>query len=439
LVFFTMELLTGATLGRVLQARKLVPLPVDQALAATREIGAALAYAHSRSIVHGDISPRNIFITGQGDVRVLGFPGSFRGQNAGSLDHELTLPIATSGYASCQVLDGERPDARDDVFALACIAYLLLCGEHPLKQKTAIEARDARMSIRRPAHLNHRQWQALRAGLRWERQNRPGDVLQWLQQLDLRGAAKRLPPLSDMLEPPPRKKPRSPWAAATAVGVLLLLAAAYWFISHRGILPRLEPAASSPLPALETTPPVVAAAPPALKVSDAPAAKPSNNMPPPSVAAVSTPPPTPQPAASSAVSSPPAKAPPIAAAATASAPVATAGAGSSRLELSADTVDVPSGETEAQVSVHRKGSLRGETSFTWWTESGTAKPGTDFSAVMPQIAHIGDGKSTVTLSILLSKAPHTQAKSFYVVIDQAEGGAPLAGRTLTMVTLQPPG
>ena len=87
--------------------------------------------------------------------------------------------------------------------------------------------------------------------------------------------------------------------------------------------------------------------------------------------------------------------------------------------------------------MHRKGNLRGETSFTWWTESGTAKPGADFSAAVPQLAHFGDGKSSVTLSIPLSKAPHASAKSFYIVIDQSEGGAPLGARTLTMVTLQP--
>jgi hypothetical protein len=113
-------------------------------------------------------------------------------------------------------------------------------------------------------------------------------------------------------------------------------------------------------------------------------------------------------------------------------------AGSSKVELAADSVDVASGETVAQISVHRKGSLRGETSFTWWTESGTAKPGSDFSAIVPQIAHIGDGKSNVALSIPLSGATHPLPKSFYVVIDQTEGGATLAGRTLMMVTLLPP-
>jgi serine/threonine protein kinase len=475
LVFFTMELLTGATLSRVLQARKLMALPQNQALAAIRDIGSALAYAHSRGVVHGDINPRSIFVTGHGDLRVLGFPGTLKArENPTSLDHELTLPMATSGYASCQALEGETPDTRDDVFSLACVAYLLLCGEHPLKQKTAVEARDARIKIRRPPHLSHRQWQALRAALRWERDGRPGDVQQWLRELDLSDAANRLPSLSDLLEAPAGKVRKSPWAAVAAVGALALLAGAYWFISQRGILPRLAPPASSRAPNSETTPTTVAptaeapAAAPRVPISapasslsaaasttSAPTATAPTATPPKTIAAsapttvtstvaaaprasASLPTPSPPPATSPlpATSAPPFATSPPATTSPSSAQPVVAAAGSSKVELTADTVDVPLGEATAQISVHRKGSLRGETSFTWWTESGTAKPGVDFSAVVPQVAHIGDGKSGVTLTVALSNAPHAQPKSFYVVIDQAEGGAVIAGRTLTMVTLQ---
>jgi hypothetical protein len=56
---------------------------------------------------------------------------------------------------------------------------------------------------------------------------------------------------------------------------------------------------------------------------------------------------------------------------------------------------------------------------------------------VPQLAYVADGKSTVSLSIPVSIAPHTQPKSFYVVIDQSEGGATLGARSLTMVTLLP--
>jgi hypothetical protein len=107
--------------------------------------------------------------------------------------------------------------------------------------------------------------------------------------------------------------------------------------------------------------------------------------------------------------------------------------------MTSDTVEVPAAESLAIVSVRRKGNLRGETNFTWWTESGTAKPGIDFLPALPQLASIGDGKSGISLSIPLSKAPRVQSKSFYVVIDQSEGGAALGARTLTMITLLPGG
>src|SRR5580692_8968950 len=116
-VFFTMELLNGPLLSRVLQVRKLVPLERAQALAIVRDVGAAVVYAHSRGVVHGSINPQNIFIAIPGEVRVLDFGAAHRSNSRSSTpDHEMTMPFATSAYASCQVLEGEPADTRDDVF-----------------------------------------------------------------------------------------------------------------------------------------------------------------------------------------------------------------------------------------------------------------------------------------------------------------------------------
>ena len=240
-VFFTMELLNGPLLSRVLQVRKLVPLERAQALAIVRDVGAAVVYAHSRGVVHGSINPQNIFIAIPGEVRVLDFGAAHRSNSRSSTpDHEMTMPFATSAYASCQVLEGEPADTRDDVFALACIAYLLLSGEHPFSKKTAIEARQAKLSPRRPPNLTSRQWHALRAGLRWKREDRPADVQEWLDRFDLRGAAKRLAPIADLLEPPPRKVAKSVFPMAAIAGIIVLLAGAFWLVSNRSALPQLD-------------------------------------------------------------------------------------------------------------------------------------------------------------------------------------------------------
>ena len=434
LVFFTMELLTGAPLSRILQARRLIPLDRPHALGVIREIGTAVSYAHRRGAVHGDLNLQNIFITGSGEVRVMGFGASYKTrQTSQTPDPEMTLPFSKSTFVSCQVLEGERADARDDVFSLGCLAYLLLSGVQPFGKRSAIEARDAKLKPRRPANVSHRQWQALRSALGWERESRPTDMLEWLSGLEL-GAARKLPPFNDLLEPPAAKESKSWLGAGIAAGVAALLFALYWLASHRNMLPSIASSASIGAPAnpaphsTNNTGPPPDALPPS-----APVAAPAAHEAPVTV-------PSPAPATSSAAATSPA-----AAAATASPPAASrvaaapakAAAGASKIETAADTVEVLAGQPSAQVSVHRKGNLRGETSFTWWTESGTAKPGADFSAVVPQLAYFADGKSNVSLSIPLSIAPHAQAKSFYVVIDHSEGGAALGARTLTMVTLLP--
>ena len=460
-VFFSMELLSGAMLSRVLQVRKLAHLAHAEALAMIRDIGFALAYAHSRGVVHGDLSPQNVLITNVGDLRVLSFGAAHKtSPHSTASDHEGKLPFTASGFASCQVLEGERPDARDDMFSMACLAYLLLSGQHPFSSKrTSIQARDAGFKVQRPANLSNQQWHALKSALAWEREARPADMQQWLGHMELKGAAKGLPSLTDLLEAPPRKERKSPLPAAIAAGIALLLAGGYWLANHHNMLPSIDSATPADRPSAPAEPstdvaPTVSTpsvAPPSARTSRGATAPTPTAIPAPAPTTTAVAPHAAPPNAAPSTAAPSTAAPSTAAPSTAAPrsvtphaavqPAATAppaaSAGASKIELVADTVDVPAGERSAEVTVHRKGSVRGETSFTWWTESGTAKPGTDFTAVVPQLAHFGDGISNVTLNITVSNAPHAQAKSFYVVIDQSEGGAPLGARTLTMVTLQP--
>jgi hypothetical protein len=427
LAFFTMELLDGALLSRVLLSRKPLHLDHAQSLAVIRDVGAAIAHAHSRGVVHGDINPQNIFITARGDLRVLDFGASNRLLvEPAVLDDEIKpARFATPGYASCQVLEGKRPDVRDDLFALACVAYRLLCGEHPFAESSALEARAAGSSARKPGGLTHRQWRVLQEGLHWDRAMRPLDVQNWMERLDLRGAAKSLPELADLLDPPPAAKrdfvvpqARVLPAALGLVVVLALAAGGYWFATtpHKTASRAIATAPTDNIAAARTgsaerpLPPVVAPeAPPPLADSRAAAA---------SESAVA-----PQPAAPAASASP-----------------ATAqSARPALIEMTVPALEVPAGEVSARVMVRRKGNPRGEIGFTWWTESGTAKPGTDFTPVLPQVAHMGDRQTGVALMIPLLKSSRAQSKSFYVVIDAPEGSAKLGEQALAMVTLLPTG
>ena len=423
MVFFSMEFLNGAPLSRVLSSRNAAGLPRPLALAVMRDVGAALAYAHSLGIVHGDLTPHNVFITNDGELRVLDFAVSqklLREKWAADIELAQRAPVAAPGYASCQLLEGHNPDARDDVFALACISYMLLSGSHPFPNRTAVEAYAQQYRPRRPPQLTGHQWKVLREGLRWERDRRPADVQDWLRRFSLVGAAPRLPSATALASMPAARR-RTGVAFAVAAVLLLLAGGAYWAVTQTDILARLTPetAATAPVPAASEM------------TQEQPVPREEAASPAPPRPAMQAPAVTPPPAAKTLVAAKPAASVPAGDAAS-----RLAAGGPARVEMAADTVEVNNGDAAATVSVRRKGNLHGAATFSWWTESGTAKPGTDFAAVTPRVGEIADGSASVNLNIPLSNAPRSQPKSFYVVIDHDDaGGAQLGAKTLTMVTL----
>ena len=485
IAFLTMEFLRGLSLTGLLAARNQMRFERAHALAIIRDVGSAVAHAHSRAVVHGDLNPGNIFITNEGEIRVLDF-GAAHASSGGptvSAPSERS-PIATPRYASPQVLDGQRPDARDDVYSLACLMYVLLGGKHPFGEKTALAAEEQHLRPSRPDGLSGKEWRALRTGLAFDRERRPADVAVWLEAFDWSTAAPRLPPLLTLVRVAPPRRNRLGVAAMVIAAIVGVLAAALWanayFGEDRSSLSTTandsEPESTVPLPQsarsrVAAQPPSSAQLPssaqPPSSAQSSSSAQPSpssgqNTVAPPTERAAA-PPSSPAaqavPSSSSLPPSPPSDRTRLAAnqggAATSSpratpapsAPVlpppsaegATAGPlPRSRVELAADTIDVPLTDPAARIIVRRRGSLQGEATFTWWTESGTAKPGQDFIAVTPHQEVIEEGKSSVSLFIpVVGDATRQQPKSFYVVINDPGPGVTLGARTLTMVTIPP--
>lgn len=449
IAFFTMELLTGAPLNGLLTIRNGTGLPGPYALALIRNVGAALSHAHSRGVVHGDITPQNIFITNDGEVRVLDFGASnriLRDRWTAEIELSDPTPIPPACYASCQLLEGQHPEVRDDIFALACVAYAALSGHHPFPGRTALEARAQRAHPRRPPGITGRQWRVLREGLRWERAQRPSDVQKWLNRFDVTGAAPRLPLLPVLVNAPPPRNPSGGLTTAVVTLLAFVAAAGFWAVADYDSFARYligwSTQARSALDSTGGTP--VASAPPAVVRAPSPAAAVREAAPPPSMTRETSAPPVPAapiiPTARTATAPraiQPAIPPAIRPSAGESGARSGSVAGPVHLEMAADTVEVQPADTAAHVIVRRRGSMRGPATFTWWTESGTAKPGQDFAAVTPRVERIEDGSGGVNLSIPVTGLPRASPRSFYVVIDRADGGAGVGERTLTMVTLLP--
>lgn len=230
--FIAMEPLTGEALGQRLRRASPQGLPIREALRIAAACADALAFAHDHGVTHGDVKPDNVFVTVTDEVRVLDFgvaPESVL--QPPPADSSMADPVwaaATRAYASPEVLTGQSPEPRDDVFSLACVIYEMLAGRHPYGRRGADEARDARLEIEPLPGLSTQQWLALAAGLAWGREQRPADVRELLRALAT-DAPSQLPMLEvvalpvrvvegELLRPSSKT-----WRSATTIGVAIVL------------------------------------------------------------------------------------------------------------------------------------------------------------------------------------------------------------------------
>lgn len=200
-VFMTMEYLEGKPLDKLISQYRATGLPEEDVWTILEGISAALIYAHAQKIIHSDFKPGNIFVTANGNPKVFDF-GIARAVAKAEAFEESTddrtvfdagnLGALTPAYASLEMLEGETPDIRDDIYALGCIAYEMFTGNHPFNRVHANEAKRQKLKLKRIPNISKRQWKVIEKSLAFDREDRVATVDEFWRELTRKSSSKVL-------------------------------------------------------------------------------------------------------------------------------------------------------------------------------------------------------------------------------------------------------
>jgi Tol biopolymer transport system component len=151
------ELLKGETLRSVLRRGPLTPRKAVEQVA---QVARGLAAAHENGIVHRDLKPENLFVTTDGQLKILDFGLARQEAPKGPVASEIAtltrdtaagVVLGTVGYMSPEQVQGLTVDHRTDVFALGCVLFETLTGRRAFERPTAVETLTAILKEDPPA------------------------------------------------------------------------------------------------------------------------------------------------------------------------------------------------------------------------------------------------------------------------------------------------
>ncbi len=145
--YIAMQYVEGKNVRQLVSGR---PLELKSALSVGIQVTDALAYAHSKNIIHRDIKAGNIMVSPGGQAKILDFglakllEDEMEEQTRGHDKTEITelgIPYGTATYAAPEQARGERADARSDIFSTGVLLYEMLTGIWAFQGKTVIDVR----------------------------------------------------------------------------------------------------------------------------------------------------------------------------------------------------------------------------------------------------------------------------------------------------------
>jgi serine/threonine protein kinase len=252
--FIAMEFVDGVTLEHAIGHRG---LPLAEVLRYAIEIADALSAAHAAGVVHRDLKPGNIMVTGKGRIKVLDFGLAKLGKrdaddiagdervatasltwNEGPRTEEGTI-VGTVAYMSPEQASSRKVDRRSDIFSFGSVLYEMLTGSRPFRGDNKISILAAILQNEPqpaseilpalPPELDRLISRCLRKDPE-RRFQHMDDVRVALQDLKEESESGRLP-LPTAPTPPPRTRVPA-WLIAAAFVAIAAAAAGAWWLSR---------------------------------------------------------------------------------------------------------------------------------------------------------------------------------------------------------------
>ena len=155
--YLVSELLEGMTMQEILRSG---PLPLRKAIDYGIQIANGLTEAHEKGVIHRDLKPGNLFVTKDGQLKILDFGlAKLRHpeeDTAADTAPTLTIPgevWGTASYMSPEQVRGKATDRRSDIFAFGAILYEMVMGRRAFHKETSADTMSAVLN-EEPSHIS---------------------------------------------------------------------------------------------------------------------------------------------------------------------------------------------------------------------------------------------------------------------------------------------
>ncbi len=134
LIYMTMEFVDGWSLEQHLRSAAEKRLDVDTTVTILKEVAKGIHYAHKHGVIHRDLKPANVLLSRNGEIKVtdFGLAQSLATRERLTMTGEC---VGTPAYMSPEQVLGQTADPRSDIYALGMIAFEMVTGKLPFRNK----------------------------------------------------------------------------------------------------------------------------------------------------------------------------------------------------------------------------------------------------------------------------------------------------------------